>query len=206
MHQRPPSTSIRFAEALTWVVRGWGPPGTRSTVACNPRDVAAVAVVVDDARPCAGDDGSGAVRVDADGASSHPARRVPAGSRCAEATSRFRGSSSRGCDRHLHRPCRRDNPSSGCPTRNFRPLKHKREPGTVSEPLRISRPPPPPPYSAMSRCCCTCSCMRLNGTGAASQIVLIARGKWYCALMHLVAATRRERVSRGWPRVRFRKL
>lgn len=140
-------------------------------MACNPRDVAAVAVVVDDARPCAGDDGSGAVRVDADGASSHPARRVPAGSRCAEATSRFRGSSSRGCDRHLHRPCRRDNPSSGCPTRNFRPLKHKREPGTVSEPLRISRPPSsPPPYSAMSRCCCTCSCMRLNRTDVANCI------------------------------------
>lgn len=95
-------------------------------------------MAVDDARPCAGDDGSGVARVDADDASSHPARRVPAGSRCAEATSRFRGSSSRGCDRHLHHPYRRDTPSSGCPTRNFRPLKHKRKPGTVSEPLQIS--------------------------------------------------------------------
>lgn len=162
-------------------------------------------MAVDDARPCAGDDGNGAARVDADGASSHPARRVPAGSRCAEATSRFRGSSSRGCDRRPRRPCRRGNPSSGCPTRSFRPLKHKREPGTVSEPLGILWLLLPPPsmssYSAVSRCC-TCSCMRLNGTGVANCINR-ARER-YCALMHLVAATRRERVSRRWSRIRFR--
>lgn len=86
--------------------------------------------MVDDVQAYADDGGCGVAREDADGASSRPARRVPAGFRCAEATSHFRGSSSQGCDHHPRHPCRRDNPSLGCPTRNFRPLKHNanREP------------------------------------------------------------------------------
>lgn len=89
-----------------------------------------MAVVVDDVQAYADDDGYEVAREDADGASSRPARRVPVGFRCAEATSHFRGSSFQGCDRHPRHPCRRDNSSLDCPTQNFRPLKHNanREP------------------------------------------------------------------------------
>lgn len=112
---------------LTWVVQDWGPPGTRSTVACSPRDAAAGVVAVDGVQACGGGGGCVAARVDADGASSRPARRVRAGSRYAEATSRFRGSNCQGCDPLHHPPCRPGSPSSDCPTRNFRLLKRNPE-------------------------------------------------------------------------------
>jgi len=72
---------------------------------------------------------------------------------------------------------------------------NKREPGTVSELLRISRPllSSPRRRHTASRCY-TCSCIRLNGTSVANCINS-ARER-YCAIMHLVAATRWERVSR----------
>lgn len=166
---------------------------------------------VDDARACAGDDGCEGARADADGASSRPARRVPAGSRCAEATSRFRGSSSRGCDRHPRRPCRPSNPSSGCPTRNFRLLQHKREPGTPGYRTTLADSLAAVAVAFKPRRC-TCSCARaFNGTSVVNCINS-ARGRAFrarhCALMHLVAVvTRRERVSRMVARLlRFRGL
>lgn len=130
-------------------------------------------MAVDDVQAYADDDGCGVAREDADGASSRPARRVPVDFRCAEATSHFRGSSSRGCDRHPRRPYRRDNPSLGCPTRNFRPLKHNanREPFQSAPDLGgCRRPSPPPSHSAAAARYCTCSCVRLNGTGVVNCI------------------------------------
>lgn len=151
-------------------------------------------MAVDDARACAGDDGCGAARADADGASSRPARTAPAGSRCAEATSRFRGSSCRGCDRRPRHPCHPSNPSSGCPTRNFRLLQHKREPGEppFSGPLADSLASLSP-LSHSSRALARAAARAFNGTGVVNCIN--SAREMHCALMHLVAVTRRERVS-----------
>ena len=92
-------------------------------MACNPRGAAAAAVAADGGQAYGGGGGCAVARADADGASSRPAKRVRVDSRCAEATSRFRGSNCRGCDPLRRLPCRRGSPSSGCPTRNFRLLK-----------------------------------------------------------------------------------
>lgn len=96
-------------------------------MACNPRDAGAVAAAADGGQACGGGGGCVAARVDADGASSHPARMVRVGFRCAEATSRFRGSNCRGCDPLHHPPCHRGSLSSDFPTRNFRLLKREEE-------------------------------------------------------------------------------
>lgn len=91
-------------------------------MACNPRGAAAAVAAVDGGQAYGGDGECAVARANADGASSRPAKRVRAGSRCAEATSRFLGSNCRGCDPLRHLPFHRDSPSSDCPTRNFRLL------------------------------------------------------------------------------------
>lgn len=98
-------------------------------MACSPRGAAAAAVAADDGQACGGGGGCAVARADAGGASSRPARRVRAGSRCAEATSRFRGSNCRGCDPPRRLPFRRGSLSSDCPTPNFRLLETVTENG-----------------------------------------------------------------------------
>lgn len=103
-------------------------------MACSPRGAAAAAAGVDGGQACGGGGGCAVARADADGASSRPAKRVRAGSRYAEATSRFRGSNCRGCDPPRRLPCRRGSLSSDCPTPNFRLLKTVTENGFEIDP------------------------------------------------------------------------
>lgn len=104
-------------------------------MACSPRGAAAAAAGVDGGQACGGGGGCAVARADAGGASSRPAKRVRAGSRCAEATSRFRGSNCRGCDPPRRLPFRRGSLSSDCPTPNFRLLKTVTENGFEIDPF-----------------------------------------------------------------------